>query len=123
MVKHNTINCVVCGKEFKPCLTCEKFKNHFIGWRLLTEKEDHFKIYMIVKDYLAGRADREESLAMLEKVDLSDMDTFKDSIKEVIAKIQDPNVKSPKEEAQEQLAAVQKKIRKKLIKKTEEETE
>lgn len=87
--------CIVCGKGYYSCDTCNEIKN-FTPWRVLTDTIEHFTIYTILKDYNNGYISKEEAKELLEKCDLSEQDTFKESAKKVLSRIFTEESSAPK---------------------------
>ena len=75
--------CVVCGKGYHACDSCNEIKS-FTPWRSLTDSIEHFKIFSVLKDYNNNLIDKNEAKEMLSNVDLSDKDSFKESSKRLI---------------------------------------
>ena len=42
--------CVVCGKGYHACDSCNETKS-FTPWRALTDSIEHFKIFTVLKDF------------------------------------------------------------------------
>ena len=78
--------CVVCGVGYHACDSCVKEKT-FTPWRTLTDTIEHFKIFMVLKDYNNKMIDRDQAKNLLSNVDLSGKENFKDSIKRLLADI------------------------------------
>lgn len=78
--------CVLCGTGYHSCDLCNSSKT-FKPWRALTDTLEHFKIFMILKDYNNGVIDKEEARELLSAFDLSDRETYKESAKSVLAGI------------------------------------
>ena len=75
--------CVVCGKGYHACDSCNEIKS-FTPWRSLTDSIEHFKIFSVLKDYNNNLIDKNEAKEMLSNIDLSDKDSFKESSKRLI---------------------------------------
>ena len=106
------ITCKVCGKEYRPCIRCIQYKNNFTGWRNLTDTEDHYKVFIIVKDFLNG-ADKETCRSYLEHVNITDKDSYKESIRNALDEIMKPDAEETVEE--EVIEVPVKKVRKRKI--------
>lgn len=78
--------CVVCGKGYHACDSCNETKS-FTPWRALTDSIEHFKIFTVLKDFNNKLISKKEARELLSNVDLSDKDSFKDSAKSVLAEI------------------------------------
>ena len=84
----NKINhwCVVCGKGYHACDSCNETKS-ITPWRSLTDTVEHFKLFTVLKDYNNKLIDKTEARKLLSNIDLSGKDSFKDSAKSVLAEI------------------------------------
>ena len=81
----NKINhwCVVCGKGYHACDSCNEIKS-ITPWRSLTDTVEHFKLFTVLKDYNNKMISKTEARNLLSNIDLSDKDSFKDSAKNVL---------------------------------------
>ena len=84
----NKINhwCIICGKGYHACDSCDSVKS-FTPWRALADTADHYKIYMVIKQYNSKMINKNEAKTMLSNIDLTGMDSFKDSVKSVLNEI------------------------------------
>ncbi len=78
--------CVVCGKGYHACDACNKAPG-FTPWRSLTDSAEHFKIFMILKNYNNGLLAGSEARQQLSALDLSGKDSFNESSRKVLADI------------------------------------
>ncbi len=78
--------CVLCGIGYHSCDTCSKEK-HFTPWRALTDTMEHYKIFMVLKDYNNKLTSKEEARELLADLNLSGQDSFKESAKNLLADI------------------------------------
>lgn len=78
--------CVVCGKGYHACDTCNETKS-FTPWRTLTDSIEHFKIFTVLKDYNNKLIDKKKAKELLSNLNLSDKDSFKDSSKKLLYEI------------------------------------
>lgn len=78
--------CVLCGTGYHACDTCNKEKT-FTPWRTLTDTIEHYKIFMVLKDYNNKMINREQAKELLSNLDLSGKETYKDSAKKVLSDI------------------------------------
>lgn len=84
-MKHERI-CVVCGSKYSYCPNCDSY-NHLPRWMFSFHDENCMNIWSVINDYNAGVKTASEARAELQKLDLSKRDTFTESFKGVIAKI------------------------------------
>lgn len=78
--------CVLCGAGYHSCDTCSKEK-HFTPWRTLTDTMEHYKIFMVLKNYNNKLISKEEARELLADLNLSGQDSFKESAKNLLADI------------------------------------
>ena len=64
-------------------------------WKTHTDTSEHYKIYQIIHGYSTNVYTKAEAKAKLKKVDLSDFDTLRDNIKDVITDIMGVDVAAP----------------------------
>lgn len=84
--KENT-TCIVCGKKYHLCIACERNKATWKPWKAITDSENCYNIYQVVNDYNFNKTTKNEARALLEKLDLSEVHTFKDHIRQKIYEI------------------------------------
>ena len=84
----NKINhwCIICGKGYHACDSCDSVKS-FTPWRAIADTVGHYQIYMIIKQYNSKLITKSEARAMLKNLDLTDMESFKDSVKTTLSEI------------------------------------
>lgn len=78
--------CVLCGAGYHSCDKCDN-QSTFTPWRTLTDTLEHFKIFMILKDYNNRKIDRESARELLSAFDLSGWKTYKSGARSVLADI------------------------------------
>lgn len=88
MEQNQKINhwCVVCGKGYHACDSCNKEKS-YTPWRVLTDTIEHYKIFMILKNYNNKLISKEHAQEMLLSLDLTGMELYKDGAKNVLNQI------------------------------------
>ena len=86
MSKEINLWCVVCGKGYHACDSCNETKS-FTPWRSLTDSIEHYKIFTVLRNFNNKLISKEEARELLSTVDLSDKDSFKDSSKKVLDEI------------------------------------
>lgn len=72
--------CSICGKGYYMCLSC-KDKMALSPWKRHTDTSEHYKVYQILHGVTTGVYSDEEAKEKLRMVDLSDLDTFYENIK------------------------------------------
>lgn len=83
--KHNA-TCAICGRSYYMCLSCKDFIN-LNPWKKHTDTSEHYKIFQILRGYNTGVYTKEEAKFKLQKVDLSDLESLRENIKNLINKI------------------------------------
>lgn len=83
--KHNSF-CAICGKSYYYCHSC-KDQARLHPYKIHTDTSEHFKVFTIVRGYSVGLYTKEEANKLLKNIDISDMNTFKDTIKSVLDEI------------------------------------
>ena len=83
-----TINskCVVCGKGYHLCVSC-KDAMKLRPYRVLTDTSEHYKIFQIIKAYNEGIYSKNDARKALSNIDISDKDTFVESVRNKINEI------------------------------------
>lgn len=84
--KENT-TCIVCGKKYHLCIACERNKATWKPWKTIVDSENCYNIYKVVNDYNFNKITKNEARALLEKLDLTEMHTFKEHIRQKINEI------------------------------------
>lgn len=83
MVEKNNATCSICGRPYYLCLSCKDmislnpYKRH-------TDTSEHYKIYQVIHGFSTGVYNKEEAKLKLQKIDLSDFDSLRDNIKNII---------------------------------------
>ena len=81
-------DCLVCGKSFKVCNTCQKGTDEMFQWRRVVCCPEHFQYHIPIIEYARGKIDKETAkndlkLAMEQYGNID----FCDNIKGVVAEI------------------------------------
>ena len=83
-----TKKCLVCGKEFKACNTCNKNIGENLQWRRVVCCPEHLSYHMPIISYVNGRMSKEDAKAELEyAIKLYGNIEFCDNIKAVVQEI------------------------------------
>ena len=85
--KEENATCIVCGKKYHLCIACERSKSSWKTWKSITDTENCYKIYQILTDYNFDKISKDEARSLLEELDLSEIDSFKESVKKQIKDI------------------------------------
>lgn len=96
MTNNKNINhwCVLCGSGYHSCDTCSQERTA-TPWRSLTDTMEHYKIFMVLRDYHNQTIDQNTARNLLSECDLSDQETYKDSAKAVLSDIYTDNCTGP----------------------------
>ena len=79
--------CVVCGNKYHLCVACERDKSNWKSWNIIADKEECYNIYNIVSKYIAKDITKPEAKEALNSFDLSNLNNFKDVMKNKIKEI------------------------------------
>ena len=86
MNKNNNVKCIICGKGYHLCRSC-KDKLAVAPYKLLTDTSEHYKVYQVVNAYRGKVYTKEEAREVLKNIDISDKDTYLDSVKKILDEI------------------------------------
>lgn len=92
MNEQNNATCSICGKQYHLCVSC-KDEMSATPWKVHTDTSEHFKVYQILHGYSTGVFTKDEAKARFERVDLSDINSFRPNIKDIIKGILKENKK------------------------------
>lgn len=82
----NNSTCSICGEPYYLCISCKE-KMAAAPWKMHCDTAEHYKVYQIINGYSAGIYSKDEAKKRFEKVDLSDMDKFREHIRATIEDI------------------------------------
>ena len=83
--KHNA-TCAICGRSYYMCSSC-KDAIKTSPWKLHTDTPEHYKVFQVVHGLSTGVYTKKEAVLKLQNIDLSDLDSFKENIKNIIKDI------------------------------------
>lgn len=86
MTEKNNATCKICGTPYYMCLSCKEFRQLY-PYKLHTDTAEHFKIYQILQGYSTKVYTKDDAKTRLQNVDLSDIDTFIDYVRDNIQDI------------------------------------
>lgn len=88
MAKKAMMNCLVCGKLFEQCHTCNKNIDEMLQWRRVVCCPEHFTYHLPIIQYVRKQITKTEAKAELSKAiaDYGEIE-FADNIKSVVAEI------------------------------------
>lgn len=84
---NNNATCIICGKEYHLCIGCDRTKTNWKSWKMITDTENCYNIYKVLNDYGYNKISKDEARELLKKLDLSDIDNFRDGVKNRIKDI------------------------------------
>ena len=85
----NNCKCIVCGKEYYFCLSCNKRSAHpEPSWRVNYCGENCKNISTVLTSYGFGNITKEEAEEALGKLDLTGLKSFSKNVRDEIANIQ-----------------------------------
>lgn len=80
--KHNA-TCKICGKSYYACMSCaDTMKLH--PFKSFTDTAEHFKVFQVVRGLSTGVYTKDEAKEKLKNIDLSDIESFRPHIKDII---------------------------------------
>lgn len=85
MASKNNVHCAICNKGYYICMSCGDTKVN--PYKLHTDTPEHFKVFQILRGHTLGVYTTEEAMSKLKNVDLSDKDSFTESVKKHIDEI------------------------------------
>lgn len=88
MAKENNRNCVVCGRGYRVCKTCEDMHNSGLKqWRMSCDKVECYLVLLTLTDFYYGRIDKYKAREMLSGVLSDDMLPYDPQAKVLIDRI------------------------------------
>lgn len=93
MSEKNNAECSICGSPYHVCVSC-KDEISATPWKVHTDTSEHFKVYQILHGYSTGVYSKEEAKKRFDRVDLSDLNSFRPNIKSVVKNILKENKKN-----------------------------
>ena len=82
MKDYNNSFCRICGSEYHRC-NCSSEDS----WRKVTDTAEHYQIFCVVRDYVNEIIDADKANSLLDKLDMTGSDGFRQNIKEALAEI------------------------------------
>lgn len=86
MAEKNNATCSICGKGYYMCLSCRDSAK-VNPWKIHTDTAEHYKVFQIIRGYSTNIYTKDEARGRLKNVDLSDLNTFRPHIKQIIEDI------------------------------------
>lgn len=86
MAEKNNATCAICGKGYHMCISCRD-EMQAKPWQAHTDTPEHYKVFQVVRGYNTGVYTKREAKAKLRMIDLSDLDGFRDNIRNIVEDI------------------------------------
>lgn len=86
MAEKNNATCSICGKAYHKCLSCRD-EIQAKPWKTYTDTPECYKVFQVVRGYSIGVYDVFGAYDKFQNIDLSELEDFRDNIKEVIKSI------------------------------------
>lgn len=77
--------CVICGKQYKTCLSCQQ-EISLKPWRTITDEINCYKIFLVLSQYNNGYIKKDEAKKQLEKIRYNESE-LRESVRETIKEI------------------------------------
>lgn len=77
--------CAVCGKGYSYCDGCNS--NSFKSWRTIVDTIDHYKVFLVVKQYAEKQIDKTEARKQLNTANIAGWENFKPQIVKTLKEI------------------------------------
>lgn len=69
------LTCTVCGKEYEACITCQNAKT-YSSWRNLVDSMEHYKLFILARDYGNGRLNKDDAKTKIKELDISGFENW-----------------------------------------------
>lgn len=73
-------HCSICGSGYHLCMTCDDTKT-YTPWRSIVDTVEHYKVFLIIRDYENSYIDKAEAKKQLQKSNLDGLENFITEIK------------------------------------------
>lgn len=83
MADKNNAVCKICGKPYYACMSCAdsmKLK----PWQTYCCSSNCYKVFQVVRGFSTGVYTKEEFKSKLQNIDLSDLENYREHIKDII---------------------------------------
>ena len=93
MEKDLNHECIICGVKYHHCDSCNQMST-FTPWRVICDTSEHYQTFMVIKDYQSNIITKDEAKEQLDiiGVTVNDIESFKDSVKDILHDILVENV-------------------------------
>ena len=83
VAKDNNATCSICGRSYHKCLSCRDSMK-LQPWRMFTDTANCYKVFQAVRGLNIGIYNKDEFKSKLKNIDLSDLESYEESIKVLI---------------------------------------
>lgn len=101
MGKYLNSFCRICGTPYHRC-NCKSQGS----WRKVTDTAEHYQIFCVVRDYTSNIIDAKTAKKLLSNLDLSEKESFRDNVKDILAEIDEKTKVVTKPEVKVQTSKV-----------------
>ena len=83
MAEKNNAYCAICGNPYHLCMSCrDALKAN--PWKIHTDTSEHYKVYQIIHGLSTKVYTKDEARTKLKNVNLSDVESFRPNIRNII---------------------------------------
>lgn len=86
MAEKNNATCSICGKDYYMCMSC-KDSIELHPFKRFTDTSEHYKVFQVVRGFSTGVYSKDEAKEKFKNIDLSDLESFRPHIKNIIKDI------------------------------------
>lgn len=86
MAEKNNAYCDICGEPYYLCISCrDAMKAN--PWKIHCDTATHYQVYQVIHGFNTKVYTKEEARDKFKNIDLSDLETFRPHIKQIIVDI------------------------------------
>lgn len=86
MAEKNNATCSICGEGYYACLSCKDFMR-LQPWKIYCCSSNCYQVFQVVRGYSTGIYNKEEFKSKLKNIDLSNLENYREHIKDLISDI------------------------------------
>lgn len=96
MKEQNNATCGICGSPYHLCISCKDAMSAN-PWKRFTDTASHYQVFQVIRGYTNGVYAKDEAKDRLKNIDLSDLESFRPHIKEIVKDIlkEDKTIEKP----------------------------
>lgn len=91
-------NCIICGREYKVCKTCEENRNKYFGWRTICDTAECYQAYIAITGVRDNLMTNEKAKEILTSLNIQN---YRPDVKKQVDKIYAKNVVSANDKSKE----------------------